>query len=64
METDAELTAKLRMSLESLVEDWEEELRDPEGIGTPQEDLQSQLTWTIGGSETESLTKEQAWSGR
>jgi hypothetical protein len=24
---------------------------DPEWIGTPQEDQQSQLTWTLGGSQ-------------
>ena len=29
----------------------EEGLQAPEGTGTPQEDQQSQLTWTLGGSQ-------------
>ena len=35
----------------SLVEELGEGLRDPDGIGTPQEDQQSQPTWTLGGSQ-------------
>jgi hypothetical protein len=31
-----------------LMEELGEELRDLEGIGTPKEDPQSQLTWTLG----------------
>jgi hypothetical protein len=38
----------IRQSLGSLVEQLGEELRDPEGIGTPQEDQQSEQTWTFG----------------
>jgi len=34
------------------------------GIGTPQEDQQSQLTWALGRiSETEPPTKEHTWAG-
>lgn len=31
------------------MEESGEELRDSKMIGTPQEDQQSQLTWTVGG---------------
>jgi hypothetical protein len=34
---------------ETLVEELGEGLSDPEGIGTPQEDQQSQLTWNLAG---------------
>ena len=33
------------------MEELGEGLRDPEGIASPQEDQQNQLTWTFGGSQ-------------
>lgn len=33
------------------MEEWEEGLREAEGSSTPEEDLQSQLTWNYGGSQ-------------
>jgi hypothetical protein len=36
-------------SLETLMEELEEGLKTPKGIGAPPEDQQSQLTWTPGG---------------
>jgi hypothetical protein len=33
------------------MEEFREELRAMKGIGTPQEDQQSPLTWTLGGSQ-------------
>ena len=42
-------TANIRWSSKSLVENLGEQLRNLEQIGTPQEDQQSQLTWTLGG---------------
>ena len=43
------------------MEELEEGSRALEGIGTPQEDQQSQLTWNLGGSETEPPTTEHTW---
>ena len=40
------------------MEEYGEGLQAPKEIGIPQEDNQSQLTWTLGLSETEPPTKE------
>ena len=41
------------------MEEWRIEVSKPEESRTPQEDLQSQLTWTHGGSQRlNPLTKE------
>ena len=41
-------TQYIRLSLGTLMEELGEGLRALEGIGTLQEDQQSQLTWTLG----------------
>jgi hypothetical protein len=53
MEIDAERDPQpnIRWSSESLVEELVEGLRDLKEIGTPQEDQQSQLTYSLGGSQ-------------
>jgi hypothetical protein len=51
-ETDAETHSQpLHRAQEVLWGSWGEGLRNPEGIRTSQEDQQSQLTWTFGGSQ-------------
>ena len=46
------------------MEEKDEGLWSPNGIGMLQEDQQSQLTWTLGGiSESELPTKEHTWTG-
>ena len=45
------------------MEELGEGLRTLKEIGTPQEDEQSQLTWTLGLSETEPLAKEHTQAG-
>jgi hypothetical protein len=45
-------------SLGTLKEEYEEGLWVPKAIGTPQEDQQSQLTWTLGDLRDWSLTKK------
>ena len=44
-------TANIRRSSGSLVDKWGIEGSKPEGSRTPQEDLQSQLTWIHGGPQ-------------
>ena len=41
----------IRWNSGSLMEELWEGLRAPKGIGTPQEDQQHLLTWTLGGSQ-------------
>jgi len=54
----------MRLGSGSLVKELEEGLRDPEGIGTPQEDQKSQVNWTLGGlPETEPPTKMHSSAG-
>ena len=43
------------LSSENLIEELEEGLKAPKGMGTPQEDQQSQLTWTLRGSQSLNL---------
>jgi hypothetical protein len=38
------------------MEEWEERLQALKGIGTPQEDEQSQITWILGLSDSEPPT--------
>jgi hypothetical protein len=45
------------------MEELGEGLRVLKGIGTPQEDQQYQITWTLKLSETEPLIKEHTQSG-
>lgn len=46
------------------MDELEEGLRAPEGIGTPQEAQESQLLWTLGGLlETEPPINEYTWAG-
>jgi hypothetical protein len=50
IETDARCRDRqpnIGQSSGNLVEELGEELRDPKRIGNPQEDQQSQLTWTV-----------------
>ena len=51
MERDAEMQPNIRWSLGSLIKELGKGLRDPKRTGTPQEDQQSKLTWTLGGSQ-------------
>jgi hypothetical protein len=41
----------IRWSSGNLTKELGEGLTDPKRIGTPQEDKQSQLIWTLGGSQ-------------
>jgi hypothetical protein len=41
-------TATKWMELGTLMEEQEEGMQSPKGIGIPQDDQQSQLTWTLG----------------
>ena len=43
------------------MEELGEGLRNPEEIGTPNEDQQNQLIWTLGG--TQRLTNQRAYIG-
>jgi hypothetical protein len=45
------------------MKEFREGLIVPKEIGTPQEDQQKQLSWILGGSETEPLTKENTDDG-
>ena len=47
-DTDGYTQSNIRLSSGSLVEGLGEELRNLEGIETPQEDQQGQVTWTLG----------------
>jgi hypothetical protein len=51
MKRDVEATPNIRWSSGSLMEELGEGLRDLKRTGTPQEDQQSQLSWTFGGSQ-------------
>jgi hypothetical protein len=52
------------MELEKkFVEDKKGGLKEPEGLRTPQENPQNELTWAHKGSETELPTREHAWDG-
>ena len=44
-------------------EEWVTKLSEQEEARTPQEHLQSELTWAHEGSETELPNKEYAWAG-
>lgn len=46
-----ELITKHKQSSKSLVEEFLERLREPEGIKTPQKYQKCQLTWTLGDSQ-------------
>jgi hypothetical protein len=52
METDAETPQpNISYSVGSLVQEWGAEFSKLERLRMPQEDPQSQLTWTYGGSQ-------------
>ena len=53
----------MRWSSGRLTEKLREGLRDPKNTGTPQEDQQSQLTFTLGISASEPPTKEHTQAG-